>query len=259
MKKSFILLIAILILSPIITAQEKVTIELTNNQILKSGEALGIKITVYDANNNPLDTEVQISIEDAEKRRKIEKTIRTNKLEQIDLGESATHGFWAITAKYNNIEAKQTFSIEAEELAKFELQGDTLTITNIGNTRYSRTIQIQIGGTSGIKEPKLNVGESVKYRLIAPEGTYNVQITDGKTTLSRSNVILTGNVIGILDEQVSERAGLTGGIKPSDEDSDLSYEYLKRSKFTYVFILAIFGAMVFLAIERRYSSRLKKK
>lgn len=257
LKKSRITILCLCLifsLVTIISAQEnKISIELTK-EIFPAGENITLKVLVYNEQSQLIDDNVDLVIQDAQNLKKIEKTISTKQLAEIDLGENAPHGFWTIQAKYNEAEATANFNVEVEELAEFSIQGNILKIKNMGNSKYSRNVQIVIGQTVGVKQPELEIGEEIEYRLVAPEGKYNIKVSDGKTTITKSDVALTGNAIGILNEQISERSGLTGGIKP-DQDQGLSWEYLKRSKFTYIFILAIFGAMILLAIERRYKRK----
>ena len=240
-------------LSSIVMAQDyKLEISPTQ-EIFKAGENITFKVTVYDSQNNPVYDEIQIIIEDAEKKVKIEKNIPSNELIEIGLGVGASYGQGKITATYKDFTATDLFNIEINELVKFEIQGEKLIITNIGNTKYTKTVQIIIGKTPGIKEPKLNIGESVSYILIAPEGTYNIKVSDGKTSINQGEVKLTGTgkVIGALDERASSGAGITG-ISPEENSETELFNYVKKSKFIYVFVLTIFGAMILLAIERRY-------
>ena len=250
-KKSIIFLGFVVFLSAFVLA-ESIDIEFPLGDNFEAGENITLKVSIFDEQNNPLGGNVELTLEDAEKRKKIEKTILSKEILEIDLGEGAIHGFWTVTAKYQDIETSEIFTVEIEELAKFEIHDDVLTITNIGNTRYTKTVQIVIGDTVGIKEPKLDVGKSITFRLIAPEGDYEIRITDGRTSIQRSGVALTGNVVGILDERIVGGNTLTGGIKPED---DFSLMYLKNNKFIYVFILVVFGAMILLTIERNYRKK----
>ena len=259
-KNSLIGLIIIICLSSLVLAQtNKIEIS-TAKDVFEAGEKITVKISLFDENNKPISDNINIILEDAEKTKIIEKQIPSNQFVEIDLGEGATHGYWTIKAVYNDAEATGVFSIEASELAKFELNGDKLTITNIGNTEYSKTVQIRIGDTIGIKTPKLAVGETVSYRLIAPEGVYNIKITDGKTTLERSDVTLTGtgNAIGAIDERISQRSGITGVTSPSEKQDEQILGYFRNNSFIYVFVLVIFGAMILLAIERNYRKKADK-
>ncbi len=258
-KKSLIFLFCIILLSSLVVAQEyKIGIS-TLKETFEAEENISIRISLLDYQNNPINDEVSVILEDAEKKVKVEKTIPSNKPVEINL-KGATHGQGTITARYKDAEAKGFFIIEIKELAKFELEEDTLTITNIGNTRYTKTIQIIIGETTGIKEPKLDVGKKVSYKLVAPDGVYNIKVTDGKTSLTQNEVKLTGtgNVIGALDKSLSERASITGGIRP--EDSEKTFlSYFKNSKFMYIFVFVVLGAMILVVIERRYRKKLTGK
>ncbi|HLF53791.1 MAG TPA: hypothetical protein VI544_01290, partial [Candidatus Nanoarchaeia archaeon] len=128
-------------------------------------------------------------------------------------------------------------------------------IINVGNTRYAKSVQIVIGDTIGIKQLDLDVGESSSFRLIAPEGVYNIKVTDGKTTFTQSGVALTGNVIGILDDKELSRSpltstGVTGEEAPYGEDESVSA--FKSNSLVYIFLFVLFGAGILLAIEKRF-------
>lgn len=253
-----ILIIALFLTNfiPLVSAQEfKLDIS-TTKETYSAGENITFKATLLDSENNPLNEPVDIFIEDAEKIIRIEKTSNANELVEINLGEDASFGYWSITAKYGESQTTALFIIEVKELAKFSIKGDTLAITNVGNTKYTRTVQIIIGDTISAKNPKLDMGESVYYRLVAPKGNYDIKITDGKTTFSKSSVQLTGttgNVVGALDEAVANRAGITGGISPDEKNELGVMNYIKQSKLVYVFVIVVFGAMILLAIEKRFT------
>lgn len=253
-KKSFVFGIFVIFLSTMVLASS-IDIEFPLGDNFKAGEKITMKVTVFDDQKNPIDGEVSLNFKDAGGVDKIEEIVSSKEIVEIDLGENAFHGFWTVTAKYQDVETNEIFTIEIEELAKFEIHDNLLKVTNIGNTRYSKTIQIVIGSTIGIKDPRLNVGESIEYRLIAPEGDYEVRVSDGTTSIQRNNVALTGNAIGVLDERIIGGNTITGGVKTDDENS---ISYLKTKNFGYIFVMAITGAMVLLAIERHYKRRVKK-
>jgi hypothetical protein len=251
----FAIFLSIFLISIVIAQDYKLEIS-TTKDIFDAGEKITLKVSLLDSSNKPINDNINILLEDAEKRIKIQNTIPSNQFIDIDLGEGATYGVWNIIVNYQGIEAKTLFSIGINELVGFELQEEKLIVTNIGNTKYSKTIQIIIGETTGIKNPKLNIGESVSYRLVAPKGDYNIKVTDGRTTLTKNNVKLTGtgNIIGVLDERATQTSGITGTLSPKEGQENL-FSYVANSKFTYVFILVIFGAMILLAIERRYKKK----
>ncbi len=258
MNKGIIILICILflsVLSTFVLAQNKIEIS-TIKEAFAAGEKITFKVVLYDNNNNLFTDDVDIIIQDAAKLKTIKKTVTSGDLIEVDLGDDEIEGYWKIIANYQGIKAEEFFSIEEHEEAEFEIQGDTLTIKNIGNTIYSETIQIIIGDTVSPKKVDLEIGGQISFRLIAPDGTYNVKITDGKTTFTQNDISLTGRVVGVLDEEMEQGgAPFTGGIKPGKENKDDTFYYIKRSKFVYVFILIIVGAVILIAVEKAYKKK----
>ncbi len=254
MKRSVLILLLVISLSSLVIAQDYRLDISTSKEIHAAGENITLKVILLDSNNQPINQPINLRIEDAEKLTPIQKTVNTNEFVELNLGKDASYGYWSISTSYKELQTTTLFIVEVEELAKFSLIDNTLTITNIGNTQYIKTVQIMIGNTIGAKTPKLNIGESTTYKLVAPEGDYNIKITDGKTTLTKSSVQLTGTtgkVVGALDASSAGGASITGGIAPDEENELGLVGYIKDSKLVYVFILVVFGAMILLAIEKR--------
>ena len=68
---------------------------------------------------------------------------------------------------------------------------------------------------------------------------------------------LTGEVIGVLDERINRRSLITG-VGPENLESGGIYTIVKQNPFVYVFVLAVIGAMILLAIERHYRKKAKE-
>ena len=255
MKKELIFIFAIILFTSLVVAQNyKLEVStIPEDKIFRSGETIQLKITLYDLENNLVKDNILLILRDIRKEIIKEIIIQSNIFQEIQLPENILAGEGKIIFKYKDVETTESFFIEEKELAKFELDGEKLIITNIGNTKYNKKVYITIGETTGTKTPELNIGESVSYRLIAPEGNYNIQIKENeKIVLIKSDIKLTGTgqVIGALSEDSSKRVGLTGGISPEEGDEEALLSYAKNSKFIYVFMLTLFGAMILLAIER---------
>lgn len=258
MKREFVLLGCIIFTLLFIAAQNynmEISV-ISEDKIVQPGEKIQLKINLQDAESKLINDQVLIIIRDNKENILKETTIFSNKIEEIEISEDAFSGEGEITATYQGEETTETFFVGEKEIAEFKIENEKLIITNTGNTKYDKKVYITIGDTTGTKTLNLNVGESTSYRLIAPEGTYNIKITDGETTLTKGDVKLTGtgNVVGAIDES-SSKPGITGGISP-DENSDVALlNYVKKSSFIYVFILVVFGAAVLLAIERRVKKK----
>ena len=262
-KKGLVFLFSIIFLLSFIAAQEYKIEVTTTPENFEAGDAITLRVSLLDSNNNPIYDKVTVILEDSSKN-KIEQVVNSNEPVFIDF-EQATFGQGTITAKYGEATSTGIFFINANENIEFELGENTLTITNTGNTKYTKPFHIIIGDYVGEEQTfDLEVGESKIFTLVAPEGTYTLKvIVDGEVLFSKDNVPLaskglTGEAIGAIDESASQRSGLTGGISPDEESHEAILGYLKNSKLTYVFILVIFGTMILLAIERRYRRKVKK-
>jgi len=247
----------------LISAQEYKIEVTTTSESFNAGEPITLKVSLLNENNNPIYDNVNVILEDSSKN-KIEQIVNSNDLVSVEF-KGATFGQGIITAKYKEFITTGIFFINANEDIEFELSENTLTITNIGNTRYVKPFQISIGNYVGeIQTLDLDIGEFKNFKLVAPDGTYTLQvIVDGKVLFSKNDVPLssegfTGEAIGAIDESATTRSGLTGGISPDQEDHEAVLGYLKNSKFSYIFIIVVFGTAILLAIERQFRKKVKK-
>lgn len=231
---------------------EKIDIK-TSKETFAPGENITFTISLYNDENVQINSEIKVTFESPNKRDVLEFNIPSNIQSEISLGENPVSGYWKIIAKYNNIESNTIFFIEESQLASFSLEGDTLTIKNTGNVIYAKNINFIIGDTTGTKEINLNIGKETSFRLMAPKGAYSVKISDGKTNLTRSEVSLTGSVIGIIDKSMEDSSSPITGINP---ERDTGLEQAKPKNFVYIFIGTLLAAAVLLTIERRYRKKL---
>lgn len=254
-KKGISIFFFAIFLSTLVLAQgEKIDIE-TVDDSYGPNENITVIVSLLDSGNNPINTEISVVFEDVEKRSYEERTVKTNTPVDVNLGQNSPSGYWTLTANYEGREITGSFLIKSEEVAEFKIEGNVLKITNRGNTRYEKTIQVIIGDSVGIKKPSLEIGEFATFRLVAPDGNYNIRVTDGTTSLTKGDVQLTGDVVGILDEGITRRSPITG-VGPEDLGNS-SYNFVKQNQFAYIFILAVVGAAILLGIERHYRRKVK--
>jgi hypothetical protein len=263
-KKSVIIVFCIILLSFLVVAQEyHIGISvISEDKLIEQGKLIRLKVTLQDSNNKIIDDEISITLKDLRENIIKETTIRSNYIEEIELGKKVLAGEGEIIARYNGVETTESFFIVEDKLAKFELEGEKLIITNIGNTKYNKKIYITIGDETISRSPSINIGELISYRLIAPEGLYHIRVKEEGSTypvLEKEGIGLTGKVIGIeLDEAEIMKSPVTGGINP-DENSEINIlRNVKNSKFVYVFVLIVLGAMILLAIEKRSRGKISK-
>jgi len=248
MKKKVLFVVLIISLMGLCLAQEKMDISLMKESF-SPDENISFRVSLLDEENNPIQAEVDILAQDAGKLSEVTSKVKSNEMVSLDLGKNMGSGYWRIIARYNDNEAVRIFSVESQELASFEIRGDHLVISNRGNVEYIKTIQIIIGDSVGTKDIALAVGKSTSFRLIAPNGAYNVRVSDGKTSVSKENVVLSGDVIGILDEKILEPSAITSGL--NTEKSGF-LESFKNNSIVYVFLILLICAFLLVIVERFY-------
>ncbi len=108
-----------------------------------------------------------------------------------------TPGFWVIEAKSLDFQVnKELYVEEFPELSSTIAEG-MLVITNTGNIPYSGPLEIKIGEKSQVININLELGESIRFELEAPDGEYDININDGRNPQNLGKMFLTGNAIGI--------------------------------------------------------------
>ena len=170
-------------------------------------------------------------IEDKEQNPVYKKLTKIDEVESFPIPKNMSSGYYKIRAYSSGVYGERQFYVDENEEAQFELLNDTLIITNIGNVAYKKPVQIIIGGVVEIKELNLEVGKQVKYRLAAPEGTYDIKVSDGSNVFTETKVTLTGNSIRVLD------AGGRIGI-------------WSRYFLVWFFLVGVLGLFIFVGYKR---------
>lgn len=228
-------------------AQEPNKIEIVvDKQSVRPGEKIKFKPLIYDQANQEIQGDIKIEIKDNYDETYLSKLVKTNEEVEIALESNASSGYWKIEASSFDLKAIRLFYIEELQKAKFEIINNTLIITNIGNVPYRKAVQITIGNELEIKELDLNLGESKRFRLIAPDGNYKVSVADGQETLTLNDIGLTGNVIGV-------------------EDIRNQLSLFNRYPIVWLFLIIVFGLFILMMVERvakrkfyRYASEKKE-
>lgn len=247
--KVFLCLIALVLIMQFASA-EKLSVS-PLKETFSAGESINLRVSLLDSTDSPIDGNVDIVFEDSGQSINIERTVQTNIPVEINLGEGMPAGLWKVSAVYENLTSAAFFIIGLNEIVEFNIKDNILSVINMGNTPYRRTIYIIIGETVGSKEIDLDVGESATFRLVAPSGNYNIKVTDGKTTLVTNDVSLTGNVVGVLDNEEVSTSPLTSRFKGEDPAYGEDNLGQKNNSLAYLFIFVVFAAAVLLMIERK--------
>jgi len=258
MGKNNILIITFSILLTItfISAQEfSMDISGLNTEKYNPGEEITFKIILLEG-TTPTTQQVNYTLTDALNKKEITGQTTSNQETSITAEQDFPSGIWTIKAEYQDSEVTRTFNIEENLKIEFLIEEDNLIIKNKGNTRYTKTIQITIGDKVNSYAQNIKAGEEKTLKLISRDGTYNIKVTDGTTTIKRENVRLfgTGNVVGAIDEDL---VGYTGfaGIENIEKAGDRVIS-LKKLPLSLIFIAAI-GILAFLVIIERKLAKKK--
>lgn len=177
-----------------------------DKQSVVPGEMISFKITIYEGTEK-IGGDVMYGIYDTYEELVSQGTVSSGETVEFIPNKDVLSGYWMVVAKSEDIKANRLFNVDELEEADLIIEEDTLVIRNIGNTEYSKQILINIGGIEEVIEVLLGIGQEKRLKLVAPDGIYDVRVSDGVETVQKSGVSLTGNVIGI---EALEEGGFMG-------------------------------------------------
>ena len=216
------------------------------------GEEINYGVILLE-DGNLLEGIVEVIFSDDLGISEIKLNVNSNEENALQVSENFSSLGWYVRAKYEDKEVKRPFMIQENSEVEFLWEDNKLIIKNKGNVRYTRTVQITIGDETESYVQNIPIGGQKVWMLVAPEGNYNIEVTDGTNTFTKKDVELTsigtGNAIGAMGES-QQITGLLGGpIAP--EKMDKAFIPTDKSYVAITFILAVFGLVILLFIERR--------
>lgn len=196
-------------------------------------ESLKVKAVLHDQTGEKIESTAIISLKDSENKIRQQKEVKTDKFLEYSIKYNEKPSIWKIVAVSNKLTAESEFNISEKEYIDIELINRTLILTNKGNIPYNNTITTKIGNEEKTLEVFLEIDETKKYKITAPNGEYQVSvITDGKERVTQK-VALIGKAIAVEEE----RFGLIN---------------IARYPFIWIFITAILGFVAFMFYKKGY-------
>ena len=129
--------------------------------------------------------------------------------------------------EFDNLIAEATFFIQEKKDVNISLVNNTLIITNVGNVHYNDSVTIKIGEENIFINTNLDVDESKRYLLTAPDGEYQISVLEeGGDELILSS-FLTGRTIS-----AKEKTGIRGLFS-----------------FAWIFIILILGYVAYMLLR----------
>jgi len=203
------------------------------NSEVEPGTNLRVKAILHDQTGENIEANTIITIKDDEDiiLEQIEKP--TGEFLEFLISYNEPPAGWSIVAVSNKITGEANFEIIEKEAVNIELINKTVIITNVGNVFYNKLISIKIGNESKSINVSLEVDESQKYILTAPDGEYQIEImVDGENKINQ-NVMLTGRSINI-------------------KEASNNVLTLVRYPIVWIFITAIMGFIAFIVFKKGY-------
>lgn len=202
------------------------------------GNNITLGTEVFDQSGKEIDGTVPIKII-SPNGEEIEISILTGDFSTFDFPVNATAGFWKVIAVFDELLEEREFEMMKSSKMEFNIGDGILEIMCVGNWECNGSVSVQIGEIN--KELNLNrmdVGEIRKFSLKAPQGEYNVVVSDGENSVNRQ-VLLTGSTISVRDSN-------GGGI-------------FKAYWVVWVFLIIILGALGFIFFVKSQKTTILKE
>lgn len=164
-------------------------------------------VVLYDQADEEARSEVAVELVNPAGNVELSTIASSGEAYNLTIGSNYTPGYWKIKAKAGGLEGEKEFYVETLEKVSFKLAEGILSITNTGNVPYKKAVEILIGGVSESKEIELEVGETKKFVLSAPDGEYSIEAVEGENREALGKTFLTGHAISVDD---AEKGWLSG-------------------------------------------------
>ncbi len=166
---------------------------------IKPNNAFLFTPIVYDQAGDKFESDVGYTVFNPQGTIIKKEIVKSGKTISLPIESNFPSGNWKIEASSLSLKKSKEFFVEEYRNISFTLINNTLNIINNGNVPFTGPIEISIGGINEIKELSLNTGESKKFKLLAPAGTYDIKINDGSSVAQLGSTFLTGKVISVGD------------------------------------------------------------
>ncbi|MGV8142138.1 MAG: hypothetical protein ACP5NS_00710 [Candidatus Pacearchaeota archaeon] len=176
------------------------TVEIVaENENIKPGEEFVFVVDARDQAGDPMAGQVSIVISDPSGLPFIKKVVKQGEEQRIAFSLNNTAGYWSVEATVSAITKRKLFYLAELPKIQTSLINDTLIVTNIGNAPYDGPLEITIGSQVEVKQLSLKVGETEKFTLHAPDGSYSISVLGEEERESLGTTFLTGKAIQVTD------------------------------------------------------------
>lgn len=179
----------------IVQVPKNLELSLTETKAIP-GEYFEFGLDLYDQTEKEMAGTISTTIYSPDGEEQI--TTPSGEIASIEFPTNAVPGDYALVSKFEELEIKKEFTMQELQKVEFDFLGSILSVKNIGNVAYTKPLEITIGGEIRTLNVNIPVGQEEKFNLRAPEGNYEVSVSDGDSSIQ--NIIpLTGKAISIDD------------------------------------------------------------
>jgi hypothetical protein len=168
---------------------------------IKPENDLSYAAVLRDQAGDEVSQDISFTIYDPDEKVVVKNLFFSGESYKFYINSNFTPGYWSVEAKSGDFIERKLFLVEELERSEFELVNNTLIVKNTGNVPYTKPLEVSIGRINEIVEVNLKVGESKVFTLSAPEGNYEIGVTDGSVSENFGSSFLTGNSISVEAEE----------------------------------------------------------
>ena len=159
------------------------------------GENFEFSSALYDQSGKEMNATMSLTIISPEEKEQ-QMTVESGETTSIYFETNATPGTWRLLSKAQDIFDEKEFSVIELQKVSLLFLNSILVVKNIGNAVYNRTILVEIEDETKRLELHIEKGEERRFSLNAPDGMYNVKVSDGVDSIEEK-IYLTGNEISV--------------------------------------------------------------
>ena len=155
-----------------------------DKEAINPGEKIAIRAFLRDQASIDIDESITLRVVNDRDEEYYDSVKNTGEEAIVTLAEDVVPGNYFIKGTFGDIEGEKLFVVGEVELLNYELDGQLLVVTNVGNIPYEGPLQIEMSGsgkTSSISR-KLNLGVGQEERIDLGEdrvtGEYDILVND---------------------------------------------------------------------------------
>ena len=227
----------------------------TSKETYNPNDQVEATISLADQANDLMSKEIKIDVINPNNKKVYEKQQLSIETFTYDIDQYPIPGQWTILASINDLQTSETFSIPLIKQLSFNLKGAILEIKNVGNVRYTDSIQIEYSGVDSKiieRRTNLNPGQSITLELnkdVYP-GTYDITLINQNKKFEKVNLQDTRTFGTKFTDALKEATGAVV-LNPGSTTS--------KTPIAYLFLLIFLMVFTVFIVRMRKTSRTQRE